>query len=165
MITEHGYRTVHLACLLLHYVANRTTPNVQITTCLEEYPWYRSAMREMYRRCAVDATCTYTNGHITPFQEYRAIALCFRNIVTITSVAEMAPNATWDTSKSPSRSTVRQLPFETKLYKNKMTKFSKSYNTKHTRSNLQPRVSRNHYIISTADIKITRETKHALIKL
>lgn len=93
------YKIIHLVCLLLYYVANSTRPNIQITMCLEEYPWYRSVMREMYRRCAIDATCTYTNGHITPFQEYRAIALCFSNIVTITRVAEMAPNATWDTNK------------------------------------------------------------------
>lgn len=74
------------------------------------------------RRCAIDAMCTYTNGHITPFQEYRAIALCFRNIVTITRVAEMAPNTTWDTSKSFAL-TIRQLPFKSKLYKNKIINF------------------------------------------
>lgn len=49
--------------------------DVQITTCLKEYPWHRSAMHEMYWRCAVDAACTYTNRHTAPFQEYRAIAL------------------------------------------------------------------------------------------
>ena len=42
--------TAHLPDRLSSLTLGRKSPfiDVQITTCLEEYPWHRSAMREMY---------------------------------------------------------------------------------------------------------------------
>lgn len=113
------------------------------------------------RRCAVDAMCTYKNGHITPFQELSRNRSLFQdNIVTITRVAEMAPNTMRDTSKSFAL-IIHQSPFKSKIHKNKIMNFLKSYD------NLQYRaiILLFRYIkIITTYKKITSKT-NALIKL
>lgn len=114
---------VELSSLTLHRESRHA--NVKVTTCLEEYPWHRSTMRADMRvdTPRMPRVHTQTGIHTTPFQEHRAIALCSRSIVTITRVAEMAPNATRDTAGPTS-----SIPFphsyrDTELFTNGTTQF------------------------------------------
>jgi len=97
--------------------------DVQIT-CLEEYPWHRSTMREMYHWCVVDATYMYKRTHNSVsgisrnrslFQEHCHDYSRCRNGTERNVRYEHSPSSLLNHSN-------REINLEIELFRNKMTK-------------------------------------------